>query len=70
MDPRSERLNSETAVALKSPAIAGKLADHFSSHDLRHARQITAQEALLFHQPEKAREAFKLRFALSFKDWF
>lgn len=29
-----------------------------------------AAEAERFHHPEKAREAFKLRLALSFKDWF
>jgi cardiolipin synthase C len=70
LDPRSERLNSETAIALKSPGIAGALADEFSEKDLPNAQQITATQAEAFHRPDEAREAFKLRFALSFADWF
>jgi putative cardiolipin synthase len=51
-DPRSERLNSETALVFEEAALAGELARWIVENDLRYSRQVTAEEAAAFADPE------------------
>ena len=52
LDPRSTRLNSESALVFESSELAGRLADIFLERDLAYSRQITEQEAEEFENPE------------------
>ncbi|RTZ72537.1 MAG: hypothetical protein DSZ00_08130, partial [Gammaproteobacteria bacterium] len=52
LDPRSARLNSESALVFESSELAGRLADIFLERDLAYSRQITEQEAEEFENPE------------------
>jgi len=69
LDPRSARLNSETAVAIRDRGIARKLGRHFLEHNLPRSRRISVEAARTFRRPDRAGEAFKLLFALPLKDW-
>lgn len=69
LDPRSARLNSETAVAIREPRLAAPLAGHFLRELLPKARRIGLEEARGFARPERLDETFKLLFALPLKEW-
>lgn len=62
LDPRSEHLNSETAILLESKAVGEKVASVFYETDLKHSQKITPEEAEHFHDPGdivyKMRKAF------------
>ncbi len=51
LDPRSAKLNSESAVVLKSELLAGRLADFILSRDLAFSKSITAAEAQEYEEP-------------------
>jgi phosphatidylserine/phosphatidylglycerophosphate/cardiolipin synthase-like enzyme len=59
LDPRSERLNSETALAFHEPQLTQQLRTLFLGNDLRFSREITAAEAATFEQPEAVIERFR-----------
>jgi len=59
LDPRSEKLNSETAVVLESPVLSAVLARIFYENDLAFSRKVTLEEAEEFHEPTDA--LYKLR---------
>ncbi len=59
LDPRSEKLNSETAVVFESDALSTALARIFYENDLAYSRQVTPQDADAFNEPTDA--LYKLR---------
>jgi putative cardiolipin synthase len=69
LDPRSARLNSETAVALDSPDLVGTLAKGFDEIYVARSKAVTWDEATTYHRPEDVESTFKLLFALPLKDW-
>lgn len=69
LDPRSARLNSETAIALQQASLVGELARRFSEHDLPRSKKITLEQARSFHKPGNIKKRFKLLFTLPIKEW-
>jgi phosphatidylserine/phosphatidylglycerophosphate/cardiolipin synthase-like enzyme len=59
LDPRSERLNSETAVVFLQPDLAGQLRRKFLDDDLRYGREIDAARAATFESPASVVERFR-----------
>lgn len=59
LDPRSEKLNSETAVVFESDDLSTALAKIFYENDLTYSRQVTPQDAEAFNEPTDA--FYKLR---------
>jgi putative cardiolipin synthase len=59
LDPRSEKLNSETAVVFLEPALAGNLRHKFIDDDLTYGREVTPEMASTFENPESAIERFR-----------
>jgi phosphatidylserine/phosphatidylglycerophosphate/cardiolipin synthase-like enzyme len=68
LDPRSERLNSETAIVYESPTLGAQLARTFLERDLATSRRITAEEASAFESPASVRRRFQKDFAGLFED--
>lgn len=69
LDPRSERLNSETAVAIQDRETVRQLLGQFEGSDLEKSRRIELAEARSFRRPDEASEVFELLFALPMKGW-
>jgi len=69
LDPRSERLNSETVMALESEELSRGLARQFLEDDLLKASPISAAEAAAFHRPKDIRRQFQLGFSMSLDSW-
>jgi len=59
LDPRSEPLNSETAVIFLRPELAERLRHSLLTNDLRNSREITIEQAQQFEQPAKVIERFR-----------
>jgi len=59
LDPRSEKLNSETAVVFESDILSAELAKIFYENDLAFSRQVTPERADEFQEPTDA--LYKLR---------
>ena len=59
LDPRSERLNSETAVVFLQPELSGALRRAFLDDDLRYGREVSAEQAALFEAPASVVERFR-----------
>jgi len=59
LDPRSEKLNSETAVVFLQPELAGQLRRKFLDDDLRYGREIDAALAATFESPASVVERFR-----------
>lgn len=59
LDPRSELLNSETAVVFLQPQLAGQLRRRFLEDDLRYGREIDAARAATFESPASVVERFR-----------
>jgi phosphatidylserine/phosphatidylglycerophosphate/cardiolipin synthase-like enzyme len=59
LDPRSEKLNSETAIVFESDTLSGGLAKLFYENDLAYSRQVTPEDAQEFNEPTDA--LYKLR---------
>jgi phosphatidylserine/phosphatidylglycerophosphate/cardiolipin synthase-like enzyme len=68
LDPRSERLNSESAIVHENPKLTETLARTFLDHDLVPSRRITAAEAARFEHPDAIMQRFKKEFAGLFED--
>lgn len=69
LDPRSERLNSETAVVIGAPDVSARLARAFADDDLKKSRRVTLEEARAYHKPEGIEAQFELLFSLPMRDW-
>jgi putative cardiolipin synthase len=59
LDPRSEKLNSETAVVVESDTLSTELASIFYENDLAYSRRISPEDAKEFENPSDA--FYKLR---------
>ncbi len=68
LDPRSERLNSESAIVYEHPTLSDQLARTFVEQDLATSRRITAEEAARFEKPESVMQRFKKELAGLFED--
>ena len=69
LDPRSERLNSETALALRDSRLAAELERQFIKEQLPKSHKVTAAEAATYRRPRGLKKTFELLFALPLKDW-
>jgi putative cardiolipin synthase len=59
LDPRSEKLNSETAVVFESDILSTELAQIFYENDLAYSRRVTPKKASEYNEPTDA--LYKLR---------
>jgi len=59
LDPRSEMLNSETAVVFDSDTLSTRLAEFFYENDLAYSQRISMEEASEFKEPTDV--LYKLR---------
>jgi phosphatidylserine/phosphatidylglycerophosphate/cardiolipin synthase-like enzyme len=68
LDPRSEKLNSETAVVFLQPELAGQLRTTFMTQDLRYAREVTPEQAAQFESPASVVERFRKSLGKAFEE--
>jgi putative cardiolipin synthase len=68
LDPRSEKLNSETAVVFLQPDLARQLRRKFLAEDLRYSREVTPDEAARFEAPDSVIERFRKSIGQLFED--
>ena len=59
LDPRSEKLNSETALVFLQPELAGQLRQKFLDEDLTYGREVTPEQAAEFEAPQSVIERFR-----------
>lgn len=59
LDPRSEKLNSETAVVFLQPELSGELRRKYLMNDLKYSREVTPEMAAQFEAPERVIERFR-----------
>ncbi len=59
LDPRSEKLNSETAIVFAQPELAQRLREAFFTQDLRYSREVTLAQAREFEAPEDVIKRFR-----------
>jgi putative cardiolipin synthase len=59
LDPRSERLNSETALVFENPELSAELARIILESDLRYSARVTPALAEAYVVPEDAMEHFR-----------
>jgi len=68
LDPRSERLNSETAIVFENATLAAQLAQLYLDHDLATSRRVNADEAATYDRPATVYQRYKKDFAGLFED--
>jgi putative cardiolipin synthase len=68
LDPRSERLNSETAVVFEEGELSKQLRRAFVGNDLLYSREITVEQARQFEQPSRVIERFRKSIGELFED--
>lgn len=69
LDPRSARLNSETAVAVDDPTFVAHLTKTFDDTYVPRSTAVKWEDAEAYHRPSDVQAAFKLLFALPMKEW-
>jgi phosphatidylserine/phosphatidylglycerophosphate/cardiolipin synthase-like enzyme len=67
LDPRSERLNSETALVFENPQLGAELARAVLEHDLRYSREITPERAAEFANPGDVIYRFRKQLGSAFE---
>ncbi len=67
LDPRSEKLNSESAIAFLQPELASRLRDKILDEDLHYSREITADRATGFESPRSVIERFRKSLGEAFE---
>ena len=67
LDPRSESLNSESALVYENADLAEELAHTYLEQDLPTGRRITSEEAATFARPDSTLERFKHGLARQFE---
>jgi putative cardiolipin synthase len=70
LDPRSEQLNSETAIVYESRPLSERLAELFYSNDLVFSKRISREEAEEFRTPSKALYWLRKKFGSLFEGYF
>lgn len=68
LDPRSEKLNSETAVVFLQPELSQQLRRRFLENDLRYSREVTPEQAAQFETPGDVIERFRKSIGQLFED--
>lgn len=68
LDPRSEKLNSESAVVFLQPELARRLRRKFLEEDVRYSREVTAARAAGFESPERTVERFRQSLGKAFEE--
>jgi phosphatidylserine/phosphatidylglycerophosphate/cardiolipin synthase-like enzyme len=68
LDPRSEKLNSETAVVFLQPDLAQNLRQKLLDEDLQYAREITRDEAARFEAPDRVIDRFRKSLGQLFEE--
>ncbi len=68
LDPRSEKLNSETALVFLEPELSATLRRRFLENDLRYSREVTPEQAAGFERPESVIERFRKSIGHLFED--
>lgn len=68
LDPRSEKLNSETALVFEEPGLAAELAYWLIENDLRYSRRVTPAAAAGFADPEDVIYRFRKSIGHLFKE--
>jgi putative cardiolipin synthase len=68
LDPRSEKLNSETAIVFEEPSLSAKLRRSFLDNDLGYSREVTPEIAAKFEAPESAIERLRKSIGHLFED--
>ncbi len=69
LDPRSARLNSETALAFKHRALVARMTQIFLNDKLPKSTRVTLAQARAYRKPANIKQRFKLLFTLPLKDW-
>jgi putative cardiolipin synthase len=69
LDPRSERLNSETVLAVHDEALAAQLGRTFLEQDLPKSASVTREQAREFHKPKDVEAKFQTLYSLALRDW-
>ena len=59
LDPRSEKLNSETAVVFLEPGLSQQLRHKFFEDDLNYSSEVTLEQAAEFEAPEDVIKRFR-----------
>jgi cardiolipin synthase len=68
LDPRSERLNSETALVFEEPGLAAELAQWILENDLHYSRPVTPEVAAEFADPKETIYRFRESIGHLFED--
>jgi phosphatidylserine/phosphatidylglycerophosphate/cardiolipin synthase-like enzyme len=68
LDPRSEKLNAETALVFEQPELSARLRGAFLSNDLRYSREVTPEAAAGFADPEDVIYRFRKTIGHLFED--
>jgi putative cardiolipin synthase len=68
LDPRSEKLNSESALVFLQPLLADQLRNRFLDDDLRHSREVTPARAAEFESPPAVVERFRKTLGEAFEE--
>ena len=69
LDPRSARLNSETAIAIDDAAFVAPLQSLFEETYVPMSAAVKWEDAEAYHRPSDVPSAFELLFALPMKEW-
>jgi len=70
LDPRSEKLNSETAIIYESRPLSERLAELFYGNDLVFSKRISREEAEEFRTPSKVLDRLRKEFGSLFEEYF
>ncbi len=68
LDPRSEKLNSESAIVFLQPDLARQLRMKILEEDLQYAREVTIEEAATFEAPESVITRFRKSLGQLFEE--
>jgi len=68
LDPRSQRLNSESAIVFDQAELSEQLARAVLEHDLKYGRKITPERAAEFSDPKDVIYRFREKIAHLFED--
>lgn len=70
LDPRSEKLNSETAIVFESDSLSTELAKIFYENDLAFSRRVTLEDANEFKDPTDSIYKLRKEFGSIFESLF
>ena len=70
LDPRSEKLNSETAIIYESGPLSKRLARLFYASDLAFSKRISTEDAKGFRRPSEVLHWLRKKFVSLFEEYF